>query len=417
MITRLLTLALAATGLSVGGFQLGARQTSAPPTVDLTVPTDLPAGHALSVALQEPNSRVSMTDKERLRYLALEMESAKKAEADARVRILREKIMDLERQIKVKQVRKDLYEIRTGDKVVRFRTPKAKPKEKAKATPGKGSPKAKAAPTVVRYVAFPKGSYGTQLEKAERARARRSVELRYEDIAIQSLPSQVRTRVQAEARGLRAEDGERGFALLIALRERAALNLTPQQVTKLQLLQADFLRRFAPLREESETGIKWSSPDSANVEMWNYPAPSKKGEYSVIVLEAAKDGSIHLKKKHTLSGNGKETPDKTVKPSFVFKGKPAEKTQGDAEVIYLFEAKPAPTVDLKVVPTPGKPATAKSAKGEAITFRVVLATPGDVEKRIESLKAEIDDKVYEVLNDDQGKRLRRMVALSLSPQP
>ena len=34
-----------------------------------------------------------------------------------------------------------------------------------------------------------------------------------------------------------------------------------------------------------------------------------------------------------------------------------------------------------------------------------------------AFKAEIDDKVYEVLNDDQGKRLRRMVALSLSPQP
>ena len=45
---------------------------------------------------------------------------------------------------------------------------------------------------------------------------------------------------------------ESGFPLMFAMQSREELGLSPQQFTKLQYLQADFIRAFAPLREQME---------------------------------------------------------------------------------------------------------------------------------------------------------------------
>lgn len=44
----------------------------------------------------------------------------------------------------------------------------------------------------------------------------------------------------------------REFVLMFLLQTREPLSITPQQFTKLQYLQADFIRAFAPLREQME---------------------------------------------------------------------------------------------------------------------------------------------------------------------
>jgi hypothetical protein len=54
----------------------------------------------------------------------------------------------------------------------------------------------------------------------------------------------------AQANAQRADGQE--FPLMVALQSREQLGITPQQFTKLQYLQADFIRAFAPLREAME---------------------------------------------------------------------------------------------------------------------------------------------------------------------
>jgi hypothetical protein len=50
-----------------------------------------------------------------------------------------------------------------------------------------------------------------------------------------------------------ANHGSRDFVMMFMMEAREQLGITPQQFTKLQYLQADFIRAFAPLREELET--------------------------------------------------------------------------------------------------------------------------------------------------------------------
>jgi hypothetical protein len=375
MMTRLLALALAATGLSVGGFQLGARQAQ-PVLPTEALPPGLPTDHALSVALREPNSSVSAAEKARLRKLIMEMETAKKAEENTRVTALNAKIADLERQLVAGREKGRAF-LGTQIKLDRV------------AVPGKpGAKKIEGKPAQIRFRAIPNKEAIVKLEKAERRRAQEIVEQRFEAIAIGTLSSEVATRVQAETRGIRAQEGERGFALLIGLRERAALGLTPQQVTRLQLLQADFLRRYAPLREESEVDVVFSVVGKPALTLSEVKGSPIKFEKTTPTFEAV--------------------PATPAKPPIATKA---------GDVVYVFEATPAQTTVVKAgkpLTVPGKSFTARND----IRYSVVLAkSNNDVEKRIQALKDEIDDKVFEILNDDQGKRLRRMVAVSLSPNP
>lgn len=384
MMTRLLALALAATGLSVGGFQLGTRQVQ-PATPTEAIPAGLPTDHALSVALREPNSSVSAAEKTRLRKLIKEMETAKKVEENSRVAALNLKIANLERQLVADRKGRDFPDARIElDRV---------------AVPAKsGAKKVEGKPVQIHYRAIPNKLAMVKLENVERLRAQKIVEDRFEAIAIETLPAAVATRVQAETRGIRAQEGERGFALLIGLRERAALGLTPQQVTKLQLLQADFLRRYAPLREESEIGVVLTVVGTSVSSAKAVPA-TKTLEFKAKEVKLVKG---KLEKAKPAGDTTVTTQDISVPFS------------ASADVVYVVESTPAKTVE-------GKPLNLNAKTIDIrkdVAFKVVLDKQSDsVEKRIQALKDEIDDKVFEILNDDQGKRLRRMVAISLSPNP
>ena len=362
MTTRLLALALAAAGLSAGGFQLGARQApTAPPEPVLD---RLPADHVLSVALQEPTTRVTQSERERLKKLAREMEVQRKEAETARVRALDKQIQELQRKLMAQEVRLTEEQLKLALK---------HPKTLSKTAPPKTKSQIKDIEVQVKKVR-------ERLVVSERARARSTVERKFEGLMIETLRPEVRGRVFSEVRAIRAEESERGFALLIALRERDSLKLTPRQVTQLQLLQSDFIRRFAPLREESET--------TAVIEV-------RGAAFAV----------------ETIDSKGKAAPNQTV----TLAAKGVELKGGEVELRgEVTEVREVPVLGqlpivgrLFKVETQGKPF--------AVDLTWIKEEPS---KKIEALKNEIDDKAYEILNDDQQKRLRRLVAISLSgPQP
>lgn len=378
MMTRLLALAIAATGLSVGGFQLGTRQAQPAPQPE-AVPSDLPADHALTVALREPSSSVSPEERTQLRKIAVEMEHAKKAAEDVRVKELNLRIAQLEQKI----VNQRYVDLRL--------TTDVKKAEKNLRLNGKAN--------TFKFVGTPTKDGWKKVENAERLAARQLVEKRYEDVVFQALPATVAGRVQAESRGIRAQEGERGFALLIALRERTTLGLDPKQVTQLQYLQADFLRRFAPLREESEIGLTFA------ISSRSLPPTKPKSTFEAVKVESIKrDANYTVHGMATTST--KDQTDQSV----------TNKVQG--EVLYVVEVEAAKPVNDKVLRVTGQPLV-KDGKtvNLPLVYSISLVKPNDVDKRIQVLKDEIDDKAYEILNDDQRKRLRRLVAISLSPQP
>lgn len=373
MMTRLLTLALAATGLSVGGFQLGTRQAQTSPVTEV-VTTDLPADHAITVALKEPTSKVPDAEKARLRVLIKDMEQAKKVEAETRVKALNVRIAELEKQI----VANRTIDLRLNDKKI------------AKIATMKQTGAKENNPTQVRFHTVKNPTAINRLQAIERERADKIVEDRFEAIAVEGMPLRVANRVRAETRAIRAEEGERGFALLIGLRERYNLGLTPKQVTQLQLLQADFLRRYAPLREETEIGLTFALVDDKSA---TNKMDVKAGVVDLKVTNEVKDIALAPVKAENIKSS---------------------------DVVYSIHVEPTVKTE-SVKSVHGKALALKEAKitqDKALTYRLVLVNAvNDVDKRIQALKDEIDDKVYEILNDDQGKRLRRLVALSLSPNP
>lgn len=392
MMTRLLALAIAATGLSVGGFQLGTRQAqTVTPTESTSVA--LPAGHALTLALQEDSTPVTAAEKVRLRSLVTEMEKAKKVEEATRVQALNVQISNLERKLVGGQAQRYLD----------LRLPKDQAKAKTMLATKQTKGNATTKPYSVRYRAVPNEATIVKLQNVERAKAQRVVEDRFEAIAIGTLTTNTAARVQAESLAKRVQEGERGFALLIALRERTGLNLTPKQVTQLQLLQADFLRRYAPLREESENGILLEVVGEAT----NGKKPVEV-KFGGVKIDAVPAKTVNVVKTDRIEATNVQGVQFTPAKPIEFKAK--------SDVLYTVEVAATDRI------VTGKPLTIEKAtptqvKGEMLFIVSLAHNFDDVEKRIQTLKDEIDDKVFEILNDDQGKRLRRMVALSLSPNP
>jgi hypothetical protein len=393
MTMRLLALALAAAGLSAGGFQLGTRQTAASvldsSRLPAEVPAEVPRDHPLYIALQEPATKVPDKVKVRLRQLAHEMERKRvKGETegvallDQEITLLETRLQELrskrtskngdstkQLQARLRTRQSALASLRGKEKTgrgaalrqeireieVRLQGERTRTSTLAypRATPAKTAPETEENPSTV-VLDYPVASskilnLRNRLAQVERERVRSEVRREYSVLVLDTLQPEVRAEVATTARLRQVESAERGFALLIGLRERDALKLTPQQVTQLQLLQSEFIRRFAPLREESETSAR----------------------------------AVKLQ----LVGEAKDETGKAVKT--------------------------VRTVELPL-------SNAKEMEKSFVCDMVVVvheASTSDVTQRIQNLKNEIDDRVYEILNDDQGKRLRRMVALSLSPQP
>lgn len=75
----------------------------------------------------------------------------------------------------------------------------------------------------------------------------------YAQQAMQLLRPEQQQKLARLAEAAPGKDGEgKDFPLVLMMQERARLGITPQQFTKLQFLQADFIRAFAPLREQME---------------------------------------------------------------------------------------------------------------------------------------------------------------------
>jgi len=273
--------AMAAVGLSVGGFELGASKIAQQPQVTTV---NVPDDHPIAVALKTPVAQ-SMTPSERdqLAKLAINL---KRDEEHAKSDALRE-TAQVVYSLQSPSRPLGVSVIEANEKVAKL---EAKLAEKAKRfdSQSKEIQILRQKVTEARAHLAKQEGQRDYVDKAETYRVavgqenrfidlRRDVEKqliqkktddvyqKYKVMALQQMTPKVSEKVKEVAAGRRDMNEEKGFGLLIALRDRDELKLTPQQVTKLQLLQADFIRRFAPLREAYETrvdNLKWRYPEA-----------------------------------------------------------------------------------------------------------------------------------------------------------
>lgn len=217
------------------------------------------------------------------------------------------------------------------------------------------------------------------------------VDQMYSRIALKQVSPDVRHQVEVAAQSGRALDEERGFGLLLALRNRDDLGLTPRQVTKLQLLQANFITRFAPIREAYET--------RANP------------------IEIRIVGTPTLPKIRFTPSKVSGTPYRITfdKPSPVQSGKSdiafQIRVQEQPEKIDLKSADgthfSAKSIEL-TAPKSGRADKASSSRW------TVWQSTSDLNGRLAKLKAEIDGKAMSVLTDSQRTKLKRIIDQSLA---
>jgi hypothetical protein len=87
--------------------------------------------------------------------------------------------------------------------------------------------------------------------KALEAEVKPTIE-RFSQEAIKILTQEQHQRLAQIVNARMADHGARDFMLMYIMHSREQLGISPQQFTKLQYLQADFIRSFAPLREKLE---------------------------------------------------------------------------------------------------------------------------------------------------------------------
>ena len=75
---------------------------------------------------------------------------------------------------------------------------------------------------------------------------------RYAQSVFQLLSPEQREKLGRLAEAHAHESDGRDFVMMFVMQAREQLGINPQQFTKLQYLQADFIRAFAPLREQME---------------------------------------------------------------------------------------------------------------------------------------------------------------------
>jgi len=338
LMVRMVTAALAAVGLSIGGYELGTSRAAAPvPPVAVDVPND----HPISVALQSPVSQ-AMSPVERTRLVEMARsyrQDQEKAQVDAAVqatqvtcRLQSGEVRTAPAQQKLDQVRKDV-------------------------------------------------------EKQFVQQNRDIVFRKYSDLVLQEMTPKISKRVKEVVDARRDMDEERGFGLLIALRSRDEMKLTPHQVTKLQLLQSDFIRRFAPIREAYETrvdNLRWQYNDGTIV---------------------AKPGS-DLQFKSALP-----SPEIKFEYFVEVQGKPS--TKGKPKEVYLTylapEQRKGHQLDLRL-----KSVTVKPKAANTVIRYFVWTSDESLQNQLQSLKKEIDEKARNVLSQPQRKQLKEKIDQSLA---
>jgi hypothetical protein len=185
----------------------------------------------------------------------------------------------------------------------------------------------------------------------------------------------------------RTLDANKDFALMTALDHRDMLGLTSAQTTKLQLLQADFIRLFAPLREQyenlssegdqGEITLDWITSKAGRVDF-------KEGQ--PIKMKLRGDGAMKVKGQDAVPKEWKAKPT-------VIKGKALKENEA------AFEVK------LDWVAT-------KSGDSSQTRFVVVgKSTEGlaKLEGQLKALKSQFDLKAYSQLNPEQQRKLKALM--------
>ncbi|MEZ0325505.1 MAG: hypothetical protein ACAH95_06340 [Fimbriimonas sp.] len=180
----------------------------------------------------------------------------------------------------------------------------------------------------------------------------------------------------------RTLDANKGFALMTALDHREVLALTPAQVTKLQLLQADFIRYFAPLREQYELA---GTEEKGLVKV----RQGSKMEWRVDVEEKI------------FKATGGKLPS-NLKPGTDLDGKPIKVTVAPVKVEgrpFKYSVTLQPAKSVKGVPAP-----------EAMIFvRQDSKELERLESELKQLKESYNAKTYSQLDPEQQVKLKELM--------
>lgn len=395
IVVRMMLAAMAAVGLSVGGYELGSKQG---PSQPISTTVNVPDDHPLGVALKTPVAQtMTASERDQLTRLAINLKSdEEQAKSDA--------LIETAKVVYQLQDDPGQSKSRIADANEKIKRLEAELARKSKQTDSK----TKEVQELKRKIAEARNSKDQindgYFDIAKNGRTivdgqekfidlRRDVEkqltqkktedlyVKYRDIALQQMTPDVSEKVKQVAASRRDMDEEKGFGLLIALRNRDELKLTPRQVTQLQYLQADFIRQFAPIREAYETRV-------SNLK-WNYVEPKtlvKPGTYFSISEPEKVDG---VKREYFVESAGKN---KTRVRYWFYPAKPMVKGS-------KFEWK-------QVVPK-------ESMSNDTIRY-FVWTSDESLEGQLKTLKKEMDDKVMKLLSTPQRQRLQEKIDQSLA---
>jgi hypothetical protein len=393
LMTRMFAMAMAAIGLSLGGFELGAKRVEMLPT---SPPVDVPADHPLSVALQPAVAQgMSTPDRNRLVQMAAELERARAAARESakllsaeRARQTRGRAFEtyarLLFQDKTKPIPSYLKQTGPIDAITQAELSRLK-KDEAR----------QRAELLDARNRLAEAQRETEKQLTDQSVAK--VDRQFSDMALQQMTPKIQNQVRAAVRTRRDMDEERGFGLLIALRNRDDLNLTAHQVTQLQLLQAEFIRGFAPIRETYETrvdSVKWQWKDN-KIEGAESIAPEKvRSQYFVQYVTdlKAKNNPVAVSTSSTKYKVDLATSKRVTTTKY-------RVALDKAQIVRFYVSNSPPKV--------------QATNKDLLIRYFVWTSDDDLQRQLSSLKKEIDGRVMKELNESQRKNLQEMINRSL----
>jgi len=395
ILVRMMLAAMAAVGLSIGGYELGAKQ--GPPSSATTI--DAPEDHPLSVALKTPVGQ-AMTPAERDQLVKLEV-NLKSDEEHAKSDALLESakvvyglqnnnnawVSDQEilqrLESRLKQMREEYNasapEVKDLEQQIAVQIKRLNERRRKEIYRNAFETHRDTAVDQDKFIDLRR-----DVEKQLTQQKMDTVYRKYQTMAFQQMTPKVSEKVKEVVASRRDMNEEKGFGLLVALRNRDDLKLTPQQVTKLQFLQADFIRRFAPIREAYETrvdNLKWRY-ESQVKSLYLKAAPAK-----------ATSKTQEVEVQYFVETPSKTKGDKTVSYwiNSTAKQKSSNKTQ--SEFLWTYPKK----------------------KSDGIVIRYFAwASDESLEAQLKSLKSEIDDKAKKLLSTPQRQLLQEKIDQSLA---
>lgn len=395
---RMFAMALAAVGLSVGGFELGKHRVTDPSIA----PLELPADHPLAVALQPAVAQdIAPQTRESLYRIAENLSRDQNSvKSGASPSIQRELDAKAKEMALVQRRLAAIQKVVAEDEAKRKEAVETSRLTALRAELDKRQ----------RDIAEARRQMDEVREEVARQTAKRELDRlseKYGKMALDQMTPELQERVKASVRTRRDMDEERGFGLLLALRNRDALNLTPHQVTQLQLLQSEFIRRFAPIREAYESRV--------DALQWRYEGDS--------IVAKPGDG-----KQATEIPATKNVSAQAAAPTYFVEY--VARTQPNDKVSYKIEltsggiskdssSKGNPQIKRSLWQYPRYVVTRDFPKGSAAPKNSVVryfVWPDDasLERKLVLLKEEIDTRAKAILTNAQRKSLQEMIDRSLA---